>query len=272
MAASAKGAGRGERVVLFTLVDLLVQIIFFALFLLVLLQQSHPELPASVERALIPYTKVAKAQLVEFIDAVSRMVPLSSIDKARSIGDQDRGIRDRLAAISKLMRAVSGLPSPEVESLARFLSDPGNARRLRQLVSILAREPKSSLSPSDVKRFAQLRRVYIAMSPSQRTALVAQAIAIIKPRCFNGRAAFAALAVQGGYILSNPISDVVPVIRSALGRPGSGPAAISEGDLDTLGNALTGRYPDCNIYVGESSETNSRSQYKHLNHYFLLDQ
>ncbi len=272
MAVSLKGTGRGERVVLFTLVDLLVQIIFFALFLLVLLQQSRPELPTGVERALVPYTKVARTQLVEFIDAVSRMVPLSSIDKARSIGDQDRGVRDRLAAISKLMRAISGLSTPEVESLARFLSDPINAARLPQLASILASQPKTSLSPSDVKRFAQLRRVYVAMSPAQRSALVAQAIAIIKPRCFNGRAAFAAVAVEGGYVLSNPIREIVPVLWLALGRAGSGSVSISEGDLDSLGNALNKRYPNCNIYVAESSETNSRSQYKHLNHYFLLDQ
>ena len=271
MASILRKPERSERVILFTLVDLLVQIIFFALFVLVLIQQSRPALPAAVQQQLSLYTRVAKAQLVEFIDAVSRMVPLSSVDKSRSIGDQDRGVRDRLAATSALIRSLSRLSTAQLQALSKFLSAPANAAQLTALMASL--NGNSSKGATSQVQFHKLRDIFLAMTPNQRSALLAKAIEISKPRCFGGRAAFAAVEVPGGYMVSEPIREILPTFRVAVGARAATNATylIGEGELDAFGDVLNKAYPHCNIFVSEQSETNDLAQYKHLNRYFLLE-
>ena len=92
--------GRGERLILFTLVDLLVQIIFFGLFVLVLFQSTQQALPAVLSSKLAPYARIAQADLVSFVDAVSRLAAATrSVDKTSSIGNQEGRVRSDASCV-----------------------------------------------------------------------------------------------------------------------------------------------------------------------------
>lgn len=245
--------GRGERLILFTLVDLLVQIIFFGLFVLVLFQSTQQELPTALNSKLAPYAPIAQAELVSFVDAVSRLVPLQDVDKTSSIGNQEDRVRSELASLTAALQTLQG------ESDIRTLKELGAELRAKHL---------------GINDLTALNQRYISMTPQQRIKLVSAAQTIEMPRCFGGAAAFSVVEVGGGgYVVSGPIAPIARAFSSAvsgLPRVGEG-YALSQEDLPAFGHRLNDAFRQCNIFVRQTSLTNSLNQYQLLNEYFLLE-
>jgi hypothetical protein len=266
-------------------VDLLVQIIFFAMFLLVLFEQTNEQLSGQLQRKLLPYAKVAQAELIAFIDAVSELVPLRDVDKTHTIGDEDRDVRDRLIALASVLNSFRNIPFKDIAIRNKLLSTKDRPEDLEALIHLLNFMRSRNLSSSDVIKIvkqyhspgakeglANLVRAYLSMTPSQRALLESAALSIQKPACFHDSAAFKALEVTGGYLVSNPIGEISGEFsRAVSGLTEEGDSYfVSEAELDAFGDKLTRAFPQCQLKVLEATETNSEQQYKHLNRYFFL--
>ena len=119
-----------------------------------------------------------------------------------------------------------------------------------------------------------LNQRYISMTPAQRVKLINAAQSIQKPRCFGGAPAFSVVEVGGGgYLVSGPIAPIARAFSSAVsGLPQASEGySLSQVDLPAFGHRLSDAFRQCNIFVHQTSLTNSLVQYQLLNEYFLLE-
>jgi len=253
VAIKTSSADRSDRVILFTLVDLLTQFIFLALFLVALYKSTSRTLSSSLQSKLLPYQRAAAVELATFVDAATKLVPVNDVDKSPIGSVSEKTTKESLLALADLLRRMqSQHTSPEQVALQLAGQNRLGGVDRAVLLELIGRESK--------------------MTAPQRAKLLADAKTITRPRCFGGAFAFAVEEVPGGYIVSSPIGSISKVFLGAVapyGRAGDG-FFISANDLPTFGRQLGSAFRNCDIRVSESTTTDSEEQYKNLGVYFWL--
>jgi hypothetical protein len=253
--------------------------------LVVLFEQTNEQLSQELQQRLQSYSKIAQPELIAFIEAVSRLVPLKDVDKEHSIGDRDKAVRDHLITLSTIFDKMHPddlsrlrnvlLSNVSVTELRSFipLSHYMRSNHLTssQVVTLLSNERGGERSPGQM---SELRKLFASMTPKQQASLLDAARSIQRPPCFEGAPAFLAVEVEGGYLVSEPIHDIAGAFSGAVsGLTRTGDAYfIPESLLDRFGSALTSTFQACYIRAREATHTNDERQYKHLNRYFYLSQ
>ena len=280
---TVRGAA-SDRIILFTLVDLLIQIIFFGF----LLFAANRAAQGSVQdRVALLARKFGVVSVVRFLDATSKLVAISDLgrvdvvpagDKSRLIFHDTTGMLERIdksdvTALARMdkrqlqtfTRMYAELTPADRQQLSSFISRYGIAvvRKAvaggltpKQLLGVL--DSASSLPTGDREKFLTLATTFAKADPSNRQKIVEATANIVKLPCFGGRPAFHITEVPSGYLVQPLIPDVA----------GSGGGVLGEDAFSTFAAAVTGAYTTCTIRVRQDTQTNNERQFKKIQRYF----
>jgi hypothetical protein len=272
-----------DRIILFTLVDLLIQIIFFGF----LLFAANRAAQGSVQdRVALLARKFGVVSVVRFLDATSKLVAISDLgrvdvvpigDKSRLIFNDTAGMLERidrsdvrtLARMDKrqlqtFTKMYAALAPADRRQLSSFVSRYGIAvvRKAvgggltpKQLLSVL--DSASSLPTGDREKLLTVATTFAKADPAKRQKIVDATANIVKLPCFGGRPAFHITEVSNGYI-------VQPLIPDVAGLGGS----LGEGEFSNFAAAITGAHTTCVIRVLQDTQTNNERQFKNIQRYF----
>ena len=276
--------GSSDRIILFTLVDLLIQIIFFGF----LLFAANRAAQGSVQdRVALLARKFGVVSVVRFLDATSKLVAISDLgrvdvlpasDNSRLVFRDTTGMLERidmsdvrtLARMDKrqlqtFTRMYAALAPADRRQLSSFISRYGIAvvRKAvaggltpKQLLSVL--DSASSLPAGDREKFLTVATTFAKADPANRQKIVDATANIAKPPCFGGRPAFHITEMPSGYLVQPLLPDVA----------GFGGGVLSEDAFSSFASAVTGAHTTCTIRVRQDTQTNNERQFKKIQRYF----
>lgn len=285
-------ASAGDRIILFTLVDLLVQIIFCGFLLFAVNRAFEGKIQDKLAALARAFGVVS---VTSFLDATSKLVAIADLGKVDTVSVSDRSTEtftDLTKVLGSMDREDLALlaaadPTQRRAFLRHLLKDLNSATSsssdLKMITAVWQLIKENGLTPADLINVAHEYRVmdpkrrklegmYASMSPDQRAKLLASAQELSIPKCFDGRPAFKSVEVSGGYYVSDPIRDVSgPFSRAVANLARSGDAYFVPSSLvDAFGQGVTSEF-QCKMRVLNRSETNDLLQYQRLNQYFLLE-
>jgi hypothetical protein len=277
-------ANAGDRIILFTLVDLLLQIIFFAFLLFAVNRASQGKVQDQIAALA---NKFGVVSVTRFLEATSKLVPISELHRIDTVASTDQskilddatkvleGLdRDTLKALSGLnkqqlhafAKMVAALSPAEREQMTGFIKKYGvaflgpplasglTAEQLRALLNTV-----SQLPPKDLGNFIKLSKTFAKADPGQRQMIVAATANVVKPMCFNNQQALEVTEIRGGY----RVLPLVPQIGARIAR------TLTESEFSAFGSALMAAHGDCSIRVRQLSDTNNEQQLKTIQRYFV---
>lgn len=242
-----------DRIILFTLIDLLIQIIFFGFLLFVLHDQSERE------RKQVSYLfdeltqKYGVVNLTRFLEALSRLIPIEELERVivmlESIESGKFKAWSDLLAISKTLDV-----SPE------------ELKKLAELYGSLDREDRG--------RLLDVMKTYSRASKQVKERIYSSTLLAGLPDCYNGSSMLNIKAVENKSFQvswSSDLNQIAPEIFQTVKQYGyeSGNSfLLTWAQFEQLGSSLRGLFRDCRIRVKESSLTDSREALLIIQRYF----
>ena len=287
----------GDRIILFTLVDLLIQIIFFGFFLFAANRASQGEIQ---DRVALLAKRFGIVSVNRYLNATSKLVAIADLDRVQVASETGKSIEafdnttkmleglDQedvrwFANMDKeqrrdLARMIAALSPADRENLARFIGRFGigfvratvakglDAEQVRRFVAAMAKLP-----PADRKKFTALGVAFVKASPDKRKKIVDAAATVMKPMCFGERQALWVTEVAGGYVVRPIIGDVLSDVSRYLsaGAHVGAEYRLGEGEFGRFSAGITGAHPTCNIRVRQDTTTNSEAQFKTIQRWYV---
>jgi hypothetical protein len=290
-----------DRIILFTLVDLLIQIIFFGFFLFAINRAREGDLRPKLD-ALI--SKVGIRQLATLVEATSKLVSIADLSHIDVVGsgpsiEAVTNLNDLIDLIKRLDReSLRKLKSSNL-SVQQLADVSGLFRRLtplrqKTLVDLLGKfsnnESKlievlaayGNLSKEDLAKLVIVARAY-ARGNREIRAKISSAAVVIKttPPCFPDKQALDVVSIAGGFLVRVLPTDGSRVITGELGHFRVADAVtVAKNGLngqyyDVPGSAFAGfgstvnaHFSNCYITAKEASKTDMESQFKMIQRYF----
>ena len=292
------GSFAGDRIVLFTMVDLLLQVIFCGYLLFAANRASQGELQDNIAKLVGIFTVDPVSR---YVDATSKMVAIADLDRAYAISASVKStpLDDATKMLNGLdgydLKALAGMDERERRALVKIYAALGP--RDRNLVSTfvnrygvqtmqaLARgglTPEqlrtflgtvSRLPPEDRKKFVQLGVTFAKADSNNRQKIVDQAAVVVRPKCFGGKRALHITEVPGGYQVTPMIQAIVPDVARAVSSAASlnHTIVISESAFWNFGASVAAAHPTCSVNVRQDSTTNDERQLLKIQRWFWTD-
>lgn len=257
-------SGGGDRIILFTLVDLLLQIIFLGLFLFAAHRAFQGDVDDRVTKLIAKFGVVPVGQ---YLNATSKLVAIADLDRIAVIPagkpKETQALKDTTKLLRDLdrgtVRGLANMDRSQLKTLAAMVKKP----EFRRLLSGLATLPRKEQGA-----FVDLGGAFLKADPDTRTKIIAAA-ANVKPLCFAKRNAYHIVEIPGGYVVRPLIRDVRPDIDRALpGHRGAQQMTLSEAEFSRLGDVTNAIHRNCTVNVTQESQTNNERQFKTIQHYF----
>jgi hypothetical protein len=279
-------ANAGDRIILFTLVDLLLQIIFFVFLLFAINRASQGKVQDQIAALA---DKFGIVSVTKFFAATSKLVAISDLGRVDTAATTDRSkiLDDATKVIEGLdpdtLKALSGMNKQQLQAFAKLVRQLSPAEReqmtafikkygltfLRPAVaSGLSAEQLQALLDAFVKlpardrgNLIKLNESFAKADPGKRQKIVDATANVVKPMCFNGQQAMVITEISGGYLVEpNP-----KVPQAGLG----GVRTLTQSEFTAFGSTLNAAHTDCLIRVQQLSKTNSEYQLKTIQQYFV---
>lgn len=281
-------ASASDRIVLFTLVDLLLQIIFCGFLLFAANRASQGDVQDQI--ALLART-FGVVSVSRFLEATSKLVAIADLGKVDVVPTTDKSrvlfadatkmleglTQDDVGSLAKMdaqqrrafMKMYAAMPPADRLQLSTFVNRYGSgvmkallngglsAKQLRVLLDTLARLPAA-----DQDRFRYLAVTFANADPAKRQKIVAATAILVRPMCFNRQQAFRITEVPSGYLVLPLIGAVAPDVRRLLAsEPRLGPSyRLSGPAFRQFGAAITAAHSTCMIRVDQATTTNDERQ------------
>jgi hypothetical protein len=286
----------GDRIVLFTLVDLLLQIIFCGFLLFAANRASNGEIQDKIARLA---QAVGLVSVTNYVDATSRLVAIADLGKIDVVRHSDKSTalldeatamlkglsEEDLSALSGMdeqqrrafMKMYAALAPADRQQLSAFIGQYGigimkaalaggmTSEQLRSFLNTISRLPAG-----DRKKFVQLSVTFANADPAKRQKIVDATAEIVKPPCFGRKAALHITEVSGGYLVRPLIEAVVPDVARALSSGASVGQTfhVSESAFSNFGSAVAAAHPTCYIQVDRDSQTYDERQLLKIQRWF----
>jgi hypothetical protein len=285
-------ANGSDRIILFTLVDLLVQIIFFAFLLFAVNRATQGNVQDRVAELA---RKFGIVSVTRFLEATSKLVAISELgrvdlapasDDSKTLDDATKVIEgldpETLRALSRLnaaqlhalTKSIAALSPQERRQLTAFIGRYGmtflrplldsglTAAQLETLLSTLAKLP-----PGDRGKLIQLGVTFAKVDPAKRQKIVEATAVMVRPTCFDRRQALEVTEVPNGYRVRALIpAAAADVARLLGGRRGA--YTLTAAEFSRFASAITSAHADCTIRVLQRTETNDERQLKAIQYWF----
>ena len=243
-----------DRIILFTFVDLLIQLIFFGFLLFVLFGEKEKERTALVEITEEAAKRYGAVNFTRLLDAISRLVPIEDLDRV-ILMFENLG-KDKVKAWSDLVRNAK-----------RLNISPEELFRITELYGALPESEKAKLTDI-IRRYVN--------SPKS---LQERIYNTILPTCFSGQWVLKISSVPENNFrielrpeLSQQVPDFFHIIQKLDNEIGigilKGPSTVASNQFENFGSYLNDAFRDCRIRVQESSETDSRRALLTIQRYF----
>ncbi|HEV3088469.1 MAG TPA: hypothetical protein VGY57_11725 [Vicinamibacterales bacterium] len=271
-------AGSGDRIILFTLVDLLLQIIFLGLFLFAAYRAVQGDMH---DRLTQLARKFGVFSVTNYLNSTSKLVAvadLGRIDVVPAGKKATRAFRDTTTLLQDLDRTslpeLARMNKDELKAFASIYAGLSPAERKR--FAALVKRPElrafwtglAKLTPEDQRTFLGLGDAFLKADPDTRSKIIAAA-ANVKPLCFARHNAYEITEVSGGYVVRPLLREVLPdVARAVPGQRGMQSIQLGEAEFARLGEATLAAHRDCTVNVKQATTTNNEQQYKTIQRYF----
>jgi hypothetical protein len=287
----------GDRIVLFTLVDLLLQIIFCGFLLFAANRASQGGLQDKISK-LVGIFEVDR--VTRYVDATSKMISIRDLDRVHYTSSSGTS-----TPLDEATKMLGGLTLADVSSLAAM--DPEQRRAFMKMYATLAPADRdvvsmflnrygagamnallsgdlteeqlrsfmdsvSRLPPGDRKKFVQLSATFAKADPAKRQKIVDQSAVITKPTCFGGKPALHITEIAGGYRITPLIPAIVPEVARA-GQAGASVGRafqLGESAFWHFGSAVTTQHPACYVKVRQDSQTYDERQLLRIQYWFSM--
>lgn len=291
----SRGHG-GDRIVLFTLVDLLIQVIFCGFLIFAANRASQGDVQDKV--ALLARA-FGVENVTKFIDATSKLVAISDLDKVHVVdpSDKSKSLFDdatkmlkgldaddlsKLAAMDAkqrqaFMKIYTTLAPRDRQQLSEFVVQYGadamkalmsggfSTQQLRTLLETLSRLP-----PADQDKFRYLALTFANADQAKRQKIVAATAILVRPKCFDGHSAFKITEIPGGYLVDPLIPKVAPDVTRYLStaqRAGRS-YRLGQSAFMAFGAAVSTAHGACIIEVDQATTTNDERQLISIQRWF----
>lgn len=268
-------AGSGDRIILFTLVDLLLQIMFFGFFIFAANRATEGEMQDKIGALA---RKFGVVSVTRYMNATSKLVAISDLHHIDVVGsavfrdvttvleglnpDAVRGLASlKPKELQAFARAYATLPAPERHQVAAFLAKHGND------AGTLLRTA-AQLPPEDLPAMMKIDKQFANADPAKRKKIVEAAM--VKPLCFKRRTALHITEVPGGYIVRPLIPDVARDVARATSSSGAIGTTyrFGQADFQSFAASVAGAHEDCIVNVQQDTTTNDERQFKTIQRYF----
>ncbi|MBV8369612.1 MAG: hypothetical protein JO036_11895 [Candidatus Eremiobacteraeota bacterium] len=258
-----RSPGVGDRIILFTLVDLLLQIIFLGLFLFAAHRAGQGDVDDRIAQLIRQYGVV---RVGDYLNATSELVAIKDIGRVAVVPGGKPKVTQPLDEVTKLLQhldretlpRIAGMNNTELKHFTALVKKPD----VRSLLAELAK-----LSPKDQRAFAGLGGAFFKADPDTRTKIIAAAN--VKPLCFARQNAYHITEVPGGYVVRPLIPDVLPdVARAVPGHRGMESFRLGEAEFARLGEVTLAAHRKCTVNVQQATTTNNERQFKTIQYYF----
>jgi hypothetical protein len=273
-------ANGGDRIVLFTLVDLLVQIIFCGFLIFAANRAAEGAVQDQVDR-LVQAFKVAN--VTKYMDATSKLVAIADLDKAH-LYDPSEKSKTLFSDVTHMLQGLDAkdlgkLAGMDAKERAGFMTmyasmSPGDRQLLSKFVAQNGTGSIKSLSRlnlGDQAKFNYLAKTFVDADPVKRQMIVATTARLVRPRCFNGRSAFKITEKPGmSYLVQPLIPQVAPDVARLLSgaqRAGNG-YFLNQPAFMTFGSAVSSAHAACIIEIDQATETNDERQLISIQRWF----
>jgi hypothetical protein len=289
-------ADAGDRIVLFTLVDLLIQVIFCGFLIFAANRASQGDVQDKI--ALLARV-FGVGNVTKFIDATSKLVAISDLDKVHFVDasdEQKRLLSDatkmvegldadalrQLAAMDAQQRGAfvkmyATLGPRDRQQLGEFVAQYGagamkalvsgglNAKQARTLLETLSHLPQA-----DQDRFRYLALTFAKADRTKRQKIVAATAILVRPKCFNGHSAFKITEIPGGYLLDPLIPQIAPDVSRYLSSAyrGGGGYRLGQSAFMGFGEAVSRAHGACMIEVNQATTTYDERQLISIQRWF----
>jgi hypothetical protein len=289
-------ANAGDRIVLFTLVDLLIQVIFCGFLIFAANRASQGD----VQDKIAQLARLFGVQPVSnFIDATSKLVAIADLDKVHVVDPSDKSkelFDDTTKMLERLdaddlrnlaamdtrqrqafMKLYATMAPADRQQLSKFVAQYGagamkalvsgglSAQQLRTLLETLSR-----LSPADQDRFRYLAQTFASADLAKRQKIVAATAILVRPKCFGGRSAFKITEIPGGYLVAPLIPQIAPDVSrylSSAERAG-GAFRLGQSAFMAFGATVSSAHGQCMIEVDQATTTYDERQLISIQRWF----